>query len=373
MDQKKIGKFLKTLRGEKGITQEQLAEHFHTTSRSVSRWETGSSLPDISLLVDLADFYDVDVREIIDGERKTDMMDVEVREVADKMADYAGSEKNKLLRSVQIIGVSGVFISLVSLILQVLSYQPDLKRALGVLASFIALILMSVLTLYVTGVLNRIAKRKQLVSGIKIATVVMLIVGAIKMLQIAIAVGIMIFSVASAKPQVMTDPTTYSEMADRESKSEYALPHSDLIDLLPASIDVDEVREYQYTYYNPWDAQYVFYMTIDYDEASYEEELARLQDIGISGDYTDYYSVTGEPEGYDLLAMNCDYYNGFVYAIVPEDSQDGDHSITYVTIYFCNYFLDLDIHEYMKDEYLLEGFDATDDNPYSQQALENMK
>ena len=70
MDQKKTGEFLKQLRLEKQMTQEQLAEKFNVSSRSVSRWETGRNLPDISLLVEIADFYDVDVREIIEGERK---------------------------------------------------------------------------------------------------------------------------------------------------------------------------------------------------------------------------------------------------------------------------------------------------------------
>ena len=67
MDQKKIGLFLKELRKQKGITQEELAEHFNVSSRSISRWETGSNMPDISLLTGIADFYDVDVREIIEA------------------------------------------------------------------------------------------------------------------------------------------------------------------------------------------------------------------------------------------------------------------------------------------------------------------
>ncbi len=48
MDQKKIGKFLKELRNEKQLTQEQLAAVFNVSSRTVSRWETGNNLPDIS-------------------------------------------------------------------------------------------------------------------------------------------------------------------------------------------------------------------------------------------------------------------------------------------------------------------------------------
>ncbi|MBQ3236879.1 MAG: helix-turn-helix transcriptional regulator, partial [Oscillospiraceae bacterium] len=69
MDQIKIGKFLKHLRKEKGLTQEQLAEQFFVSSRTVSRWETGSNMPDLDILIELADFYNADIREIIDGER----------------------------------------------------------------------------------------------------------------------------------------------------------------------------------------------------------------------------------------------------------------------------------------------------------------
>ena len=43
MNQQKTGEFLKHLRKSKGMTQEQLAEQFHVSSRSVSRWETGIS------------------------------------------------------------------------------------------------------------------------------------------------------------------------------------------------------------------------------------------------------------------------------------------------------------------------------------------
>ncbi len=49
MDQKRIGSFLKELRKEKGITQERVAEKLNVSARTVSRWETGRNMPDISL------------------------------------------------------------------------------------------------------------------------------------------------------------------------------------------------------------------------------------------------------------------------------------------------------------------------------------
>ncbi|SEM16349.1 Helix-turn-helix [Butyrivibrio sp. ob235] len=105
MDQQKAGRFLKELRHEKEMTQEQLAQVFNVSSRTISRWENGTNLPDISLLVEIADFYDVDVREIIEGERKSEMMDKEVRDVATKMAgsfhenSHCGRDDHWLLAS----------------------------------------------------------------------------------------------------------------------------------------------------------------------------------------------------------------------------------------------------------------------------------
>ena len=89
MDQIKIGVFLKELRRAKGLTQEQLAEVLNVSSRTVSRWETGSNMPDISMLVEIAVFYDVSIPEIIEGERKSENMDIETQETAIAMAKYS--------------------------------------------------------------------------------------------------------------------------------------------------------------------------------------------------------------------------------------------------------------------------------------------
>lgn len=70
MDQQKIGLFLKELRKGKGITQEQLADKFSVSSRTVSRWENGINMPDLDILIDISDFYEVDLRDILNGEKK---------------------------------------------------------------------------------------------------------------------------------------------------------------------------------------------------------------------------------------------------------------------------------------------------------------
>ena len=57
MDQVRIGSFLKELRKEKKLTQENLAEKLNVSSRTISRWETGSNMPDIGMLIEIADFF----------------------------------------------------------------------------------------------------------------------------------------------------------------------------------------------------------------------------------------------------------------------------------------------------------------------------
>lgn len=115
MNQKKIGLFLKELRKEQNLTQEQLADKFGISSRSVSRWETGTNLPDLSILVELSDFYDIDIREIIDGERKEKNMNNETKETLSKVAEYAEQNtvqlKKKMTESCLGVMVLLVFIA----------------------------------------------------------------------------------------------------------------------------------------------------------------------------------------------------------------------------------------------------------------------
>ena len=98
MDLKKTGNLLKELRKENKLTQEQLAEKLNVSGRTVSRWETGSNLPDLDILIELADLYEVDIRELIDGERKSENMDKETKDTLKKVADYAETEKKRLAK-----------------------------------------------------------------------------------------------------------------------------------------------------------------------------------------------------------------------------------------------------------------------------------
>ena len=69
MDQGKIGRFIADCRKQKGLTQAQLAEQLHITDRAVSKWETGKSLPDSSIMLTLCDVLEISVNDLLSGER----------------------------------------------------------------------------------------------------------------------------------------------------------------------------------------------------------------------------------------------------------------------------------------------------------------
>ena len=115
IDQIKIGGFLRELRKEKELTQEQLAEKFGVSSRSVSRWENGNTMPELGILVELADYYEVDIKEIIDGERKSEIMKTQEKETMQKVADYAEAEKKLVVKRKCIVTFIGTMIFALSI------------------------------------------------------------------------------------------------------------------------------------------------------------------------------------------------------------------------------------------------------------------
>lgn len=115
MDQQKTGRFLKELRGEKALTQEQLAGRLAVSSRSISRWENGVTMPDFDLLIELSKLYGVEVGEILDGERRDGSADGQTEETLLKIADYNNAEREfslKKLRFACLAGLAGMAVYL---------------------------------------------------------------------------------------------------------------------------------------------------------------------------------------------------------------------------------------------------------------------
>lgn len=68
MDQVRIGRFIAEKRKEQGLTQAQLAEALGITDRAVSKWETGKSLPDASIMLELCGLLKITVNDLLNGE-----------------------------------------------------------------------------------------------------------------------------------------------------------------------------------------------------------------------------------------------------------------------------------------------------------------
>ena len=171
MDQKKSGSFLRELRKEKQLTQEQLAERFGVTSRSVSRWETGSNMPD---------FYDVDIRDIIDGEkRKGEDMNKEEKERLQLVADYAETEKNTLLMRLRIFSIVGLISLIAGLTMMVISRDNNLPvydYLMGTLMG-VAIGALLVAVFYSTGVLENMRKRKRTLMKVLLVISILILLG----------------------------------------------------------------------------------------------------------------------------------------------------------------------------------------------------
>ena len=149
MDQEKIGKFISSCRKEAGLTQAALADKLGITDRAVSKWETGKSLPDASIMIELCNLLGITVNELLTGEHIT-------------MEDYKNkAEANLLEMRVKVeqrdktmlrIETWMVFVSLPIYVAMVLigSYVCKINIPLGV--ALIVLAILLIVTVAVIGI-----------------------------------------------------------------------------------------------------------------------------------------------------------------------------------------------------------------------------
>ena len=83
MDNKQIGKFISKMRKSKELTQNELADKLNISNKTISKWETGEGLPDISVLPELAKVLGVTVDELLNAELKEEAS-IKVEEVANE-------------------------------------------------------------------------------------------------------------------------------------------------------------------------------------------------------------------------------------------------------------------------------------------------
>lgn len=100
MNQIDTGKFIASCRKEKGLTQAQLAEKLNITDRAVSKWETGKSMPDSSIMLELCNILGVSVNELLSGEKiKMDNMDNYNEKVSENLIALKKKDENNMSKN----------------------------------------------------------------------------------------------------------------------------------------------------------------------------------------------------------------------------------------------------------------------------------
>ncbi len=159
MDMKKIGSFLKSLRKEKSLTQEQLAEIFGVAGRTVSRWENASNMPDLSILIQISEFFDVEIREILDGERKSECLNKELKETLSKVAGYDRAKKEKIGKINLTAFIVTILVGVLILLAQFVIFR-DIRFIIGeAIILFIGGTTAVIMTVY-SGLWNEMANNK---------------------------------------------------------------------------------------------------------------------------------------------------------------------------------------------------------------------
>ena len=141
MNQVKIGKFIASKRKEQGLTQLQLAEKLGITDRAVSKWETGKSLPDASLMPELCKLLKITINDLLCGE----VISVEnYNEKAEKalleMVKKEEMQNKKLMMYENVIGFSSTLSFLIQVLVAVFFVKNTTAQILLFILAFAFLI-----------------------------------------------------------------------------------------------------------------------------------------------------------------------------------------------------------------------------------------
>ena len=140
MDQKKIGSFVTALRKEKGLTQKELAERLFISDKTVSKWETGKGIPDVSLIIPLCELLGITANELLSGER---LEDTRYRQRAEEHIVALIKEKQESKRNILLSCIAAVISILPSTALILLSGLLEMTTALRVSLIVIAILTMA--------------------------------------------------------------------------------------------------------------------------------------------------------------------------------------------------------------------------------------
>lgn len=141
MDQIKIGKFIASCRKEGHMTQAELAEELCISDRAVSKWETGRSMPDSGIMLELCELLNINVNELLSGEKiMTESYDKRVEENLLAMRREIEERDKRMLRLETLLTLPTIIVGIILIVLAVLLVMPIWLR-IALVAFTVAMIL----------------------------------------------------------------------------------------------------------------------------------------------------------------------------------------------------------------------------------------
>lgn len=135
MDQIKTGKFIAALRKGKGLTQMQLADILGISDKTVSKWERGAGLPEVSLMIPLCNVFEININELLTGEKLTDAeYKMKAEDVIMDLVKENKENKKRLLQSI-VCGIITIFAVLALVVIASYLEMPVIVRILIIILS----------------------------------------------------------------------------------------------------------------------------------------------------------------------------------------------------------------------------------------------
>jgi transcriptional regulator with XRE-family HTH domain/DNA-directed RNA polymerase subunit RPC12/RpoP len=142
MQQVKIGKFIAECRKKENLTQTQLAEKLNITDKAVSKWETGKSMPDSSIMLKLCEILKISVNDLLCGEVVTmDNYNEKSEKALLEMVKQKEQADKRLLCMEIVIGIVGILPLLISTIIVLIIPMKESLATVIILSSLIPLLI----------------------------------------------------------------------------------------------------------------------------------------------------------------------------------------------------------------------------------------
>lgn len=122
-----FGENLKTLRKQKGFSQEELAARLHVVRQTISKWEKNLSVPDADTLIRLAEILEVSVSELLGTKIESENVASDVVEQLSRINEQLAIKNRRSRRIWKVVAIVLAIIVLVNIFIAVFFRVPDLN------------------------------------------------------------------------------------------------------------------------------------------------------------------------------------------------------------------------------------------------------